>query len=350
MKIPLIYKERPLFGFDLGSRTAKMMQIKAGGKKPQVLGYGYANFPPEAIVEGIIVDPQEIAKALAPLLKQMSFGHINATRIAASLPVAKVFTRILELPPMSSGDLDAAVRLEAEQYVPVPLPDLYIDYEIVEQTADQIEVLMVAAPRAVVDSYIKLFELMNLEVAFLETSLSSVVRAIVTSTKLDKPTVVADFGSASIDLAVHDKVIRLTNSIAIGGDQLTEQLVHDLGLPHDRANEIKFKFGLGKSGIQDKIVTSLSHQLGQITTEIKRVMKFYQDRSKDKSAIAQVVVSGGSAAMPGLLEYLEKELGVPVVMADPWAGLQTKHIPGVSKYDGPLYAAVIGLARVRQDI
>src|SRR5665647_3377429 len=119
MRVPLIYRDRPLFGFDLGSRTAKMIQLKPHGNSMLVLGYGYADFPADALVEGIVVDPQEIAKALRPLLKQMSYGRINATRAAVSLPTAKVFTRMRELPPMGTADLAQAIKFEAEQYIPV---------------------------------------------------------------------------------------------------------------------------------------------------------------------------------------------------------------------------------------
>src|SRR4051812_25716724 len=115
MRVPLVYHNQPLFGFDIGTRTAKLIQLKPGSKQMQVLGYGYATFPEDAIVEGIIVDPQEIAAALKPLMKKMTYGKITASRIAASLPVAKVFTRVLELPPMKPDDLGQAVRLEAEQ-------------------------------------------------------------------------------------------------------------------------------------------------------------------------------------------------------------------------------------------
>ena len=176
MRVPLIYRDEPIFGFDLGTRSAKMIQLKPGTKQMEVLGYGYANFPEDAIVEGIVVDPKEIAKALAPLLKSMTYGKITSKRVAASLPVAKVFTRVLELPPTNPADLAQAVRLEAEQYIPVPLPDLYIDSETIESGPDHNQVLMVAAPRAIVDSYIKLFDMMELEVALVESSLSAATR------------------------------------------------------------------------------------------------------------------------------------------------------------------------------
>jgi Tfp pilus assembly PilM family ATPase len=95
MRIPLVYRDQPIFGFDLGTRTAKLIQLKPSGKTMEVLGYGYGMFPEGTTVEGIIVDPQEIAKTLKPLLKDMTFGKITSTRVAASLPVAKVFTRVL---------------------------------------------------------------------------------------------------------------------------------------------------------------------------------------------------------------------------------------------------------------
>lgn len=349
-RVPLIYHDRPLFGFDLGTRTAKLVQIKPVGKTSRVLGYGFANFPGEAIVEGIVVDPQEIAIALKPLFDTMTFGEISATRVAASIPVAKVFTRILELPPMNMADLGAAVRLEAEQYIPVPLPDLYIDYEIVDTTPDHLDVLMVAAPRAIVDSYLKLFDLMNLEVAFIESSLSAVTRAIIAAGNINKTTLVADIGSESIDITVFDKAIRLTDTIPVGGDHLTTQLVADLAITREQANEIKFKFGLGPSGLQPNIQSALKKPLATITSEFKRVTKYYQDRSHDKHPIDNIIISGGSASMPGLLEYLTAEVGLPIVIADPWAGLELHHIQDVSKFDAPMFTTAIGLARMEGKI
>lgn len=347
MRIPLVYREQPIFGFDLGTRTAKMIQLKpVGSNKMQVLGYGYANFPEEAIVEGIIVDPQEIAAALKPLMKEMTFGKISANRIAASLPVAKVFTRVLELPHMNPTDLGQAVRLEAEQYIPVPLPDLYIDYETIEAGSDRSEVLMVAAPRAIVDSYVKLFDLMGLEVALIDSSLSAATRAIVSATPLNKPTLVADIGSTAIDLTVHDKVIRLTDTISMGGDTLTQQLMKDLGIPREQANEIKYKFGIGPSGLQPKVMASLGAPLNKMCAEMRRVMKYYQDRGSQKRKIEAIIVGGGSASMPGFLEYMAAQINVPVVVAEPWAGLELKHIKAVSKFDAPMYTTAIGLARL----
>jgi type IV pilus assembly protein PilM len=347
MRVPLVYHDEPIFGFDLGTRTAKMIQLRPTGKGMQVLGYGYANFPEDTIVEGIIVDPEEIADAIRPLLTHMSFGRIPAKRVAVALPVSKVFTRVLDLPPMAPADLAQAVRLEAEQYIPVPLPDLNIDFETIETGTERNEVLMVAAPRAIVDSYLKLFELMGLEVALVDSSLAAATRAIVSATPLNKPTLVADIGSTSIDLTVHDKVIRLTNTIPLGGDTLTQQLVKDLGLKPEQANEIKYKFGVGPSGLQPKVMASLGAPLKRMCDEMRKVIKFYESRSTGKRKIETIIVGGGSASMPGFLEYMAAEISLPVIVADPWAGvIYPKDVQHVSKYDAPMYTTALGLARM----
>jgi type IV pilus assembly protein PilM len=246
---------------------------------------------------------------------------------------------------MNAADLDAAVKLEAEQYVPVPLPDLYIDYEVVEQQAEHSEVLMVAAPRAIVDSYIKLFDLMGLEVAAIESSLSAMTRALLAAAPPDRVTLLADIGSSSIDLAIYDKVVRLTDTIAVGGDTFTTQLMKDLGVTREQANEVKFRFGLGPSGLQSKIEASLKKSIDTVCSEMKRVLRYYAERSANKRTVEAIVVAGGSASLPGLVDRLSKELGLSVTIADPWEGLVLKHIQQVTKLEGPMYTTAIGLAR-----
>lgn len=347
MNVPLIYRKRPVFGFDLGSRTAKMVQLRADGRGTRVVGYGYATFPPEALVEGIIVDPEPIAEALRPLLSKMTYGKITAGRVAVSLPTAKVFTRMLTLPPMGAADLAQAVRYEVEQYVPVPISDLYVDYETLEQTKENLNVLMVAAPRAIVDSYIKLFDLLGLEVGFVEPSLQAVSRAITATRSADTPTLVADFGSESIDVTVFDKnIIRLSDTINVGGDHLTDTLMKDFGISREQANNIKYKFGIGPSDLQPKVVAALGEQLKEVTNQIRRVAKYYQDHSEDKETIKSIIIAGGSASMPGLIEYLSAQLSISVVVADPWADIKVKGIPSVNKHEAPMYTTALGLARL----
>lgn len=346
MRVPLIYKEAPTFGFDIGSRTVKLVQVSPAGKKRRVIGYGSAEFPADAIIEGIISDPEALGQPAKALLAKASSGHIASRRVVAALPAAKIFIRPLQLPHMDRGDIEQAIRFEAEQYVPVPITDLYIDYEVINQdkAGEHIDVLMVAAPRAIVDSYIKLFDYLGLEIEALDTSLGAIVRALETSGLFNGPTLVVDFGSRSIDMAVFDNSLRLTGSVPFGGDDFTQSLVKDLAIKPDQANEIKYKFGLGSSDLQAKIQAALAQQLKTFTAEVKKIDKFYQDRSESHAPVAKMILTGGSARLPGLIEFLTKELGIEVIIGDPWINLNQRHLEAVKPLEAPAYTTAIGLA------
>jgi type IV pilus assembly protein PilM len=355
-RVPLVYKEAAHFGFDIGTRTAKMVQVKGSGHKFGVQGYGHCFFPPETVVEGIIVDPEAMANAIRPVLKKPTFGSINAKRVVTGLPAAKIFTRTLQLPPMDPDDLEQAVRYEVEQYVPVPVNDLSIDYQILNHPHQkkasgaskteeaQIDVIMVAAPTAIVNSYIKLFEFLELQVEAIEPNLTAVVRAMQNAGQALGTSLIIDMGSSSTDLTIYDGAIPLTGSVPVGGDHYTNALVKALGIKPDQATEIKVKFGIGPSGMRDKVAGALDPQLKDLVKEARRVLKFYQDRSEKQRMIDGIIISGGTASMPGLAEYLQQTLKLPLVVANPWKGLDIKKDKAVGSHDAPMYTTAIGLA------
>jgi type IV pilus assembly protein PilM len=347
VRVPLIYKDTPQFGLDIGTHTVKAVQLRRSGHKTTVQGYGYAYFPREAVVEGIIVDPEQMAEAIKPLLQKLSFGKLTSKRAITSLPAAKLFTRTLQLPHMSDADLSQAVQYEVEQYVPVPLTDLYIDYEIINNTPGpegHIDVLMMAAPRAIVDSYLKLFDKLGLEMGAIEGSMTAVVRALLHSGDAGGSTLVMDIGSVSSDLTIYDRFTPLTGSVNIGGETYTDTLIKTLGIKPDQANEIKIKFGIAPSDLREKVFSALEPQFKAVAKEVRRVVKFYQDRGDGKQKVQSMVISGGTASMPGLDNYYLAEIGLPLKIADPWRNIELGKSQLDSRREAPMYATAIGLA------
>lgn len=347
MHVPLIYRDAAQFGFDIGTHTVKVVQLKRHGNKTEVQGFGYVYFPREAVVEGIIADPEQIAAAVKPLLRKLGYGKLTARRVVTALPTAKLFTRTLNVPSMNPSELDQAVQLEVEQYVPVPLSDLYIDYEVIHKTGgkdNQIEVLTIAAPRAIVDSYIKLFELLGLEIGAFESGMTAVVRALLHSGDASGSTLVMDIGSLETDLTIYEKYTPLTASVPVGGDSFTETITKKLDLKRDQANEIKVKFGISKSGLHDKIQPAIEPDIQAIVKEVKRVIKYYEERGKGKQKVTSMAISGGSAGMPGLGEYLQANINLPLRVADPWRNINTKKAHIETNHEAPLYTTAIGLA------
>ena len=328
MRVPLIYKDAPQFGFDIGTHSVKVVQLRGSGRNPTVQAYGECYFPREAITEGIIVDPALIAKTVKPFLQKLPYGNLTASRVIVGLPATKLFTRTLQLPIMNATDLNQAIKYEVEQYVPVPVADLYTDHEILRATGDakgQMEVLMIAAPRAIVDSYIKLFDALGLEIEAVEANMAAVVRALLHSKDASDTTLVVDIGSVSSDLTIYDKVIPLTGSAPVGGEQYTQALMSQLNIKIDQATEIKTKFGLGPSDLQAKVTAALEPSLQTMVKEAKRMVKFYQ-------------------GMPGIDTYFRTAVGLPLTVGDPWKNLKLHHPPASLKAEAPTFTTAVGLA------
>ena len=156
------YHDKPVFGLDIGYSNLKVLQVEVVNKKHRLSGYGVANFAPEAIKEGVIVDPEALAKVTKDLFSKHLVGDITTRRVAMAIPASRTFNRTMTLPKMKKTDIANAVNLEAEQYIPMPLSDLYLDYSIISNNDKGIEVLVVAVPRKIVDSYLQLAQLLGL--------------------------------------------------------------------------------------------------------------------------------------------------------------------------------------------
>src|SRR6185503_2539877 len=173
------YRDEPLFGLDIGHSNIKAMQVhKDNGTKPVISGYGMASFDAGAIQNGIITDFEAVANAVHQLFEQNLNGTIDTRRVACTLPTTYTFSRPMQVPLMSREDLKEAVRLEAEQYIPIPIDNLYIDYEISSQDDKNMELLLVAASRKIVDSYLELLQSLDLEPVAFEPSINASARLL----------------------------------------------------------------------------------------------------------------------------------------------------------------------------
>lgn len=343
------FTPKPLFGFDIGNGSLKVMQVEAGGsrnkdhKSWKVTGYGTITFDKKATDNGVILDPEVIAKATKELFEHHLIGEITSRRIAMSIPAYRTFTRSIQLPLLKPKELSDAVNLEAEQYIPMPLEELYLDYEQISQTEDQMEVLAVAVPRKIVDSYLELNKLLGLEPMLIETTMSAAARLFTQDTQNDVPTVIIDFGSLSSDISIFDKKILTTGTVTGGGQVFTDYIEKKLGVTHEEAGLIKTKYGLGLSKRQDEIKEALEPTLQQIVREIRRMIRYYEERYGTERPIQQIITLGGGANMPGLSEYLTNGLRLAVRPCDPWQYFDYKGLQPPNNADKPMYSTAAGL-------
>ncbi len=346
MKTTYFFKDKPIFGLDLGYDNLKIMQIGWHNNRRVVRGYGSTTFDANVFKNGVIDNPETIAKATHDLFTKNLVGDISTHRVVMSIPAARTFTRAMHLPQLKTKDIGAAVSLEAEQYIPVPVNELYLDHMVIDNSGKEMDLLAVAVPRKIVDSYMVLADLLGLEVVGLETTIGASSRLFVHSEQSDEPTVLIDFGSVSSDITIYDKALIVTGTSADGGDSFTDLIAKALKMSRSDASIIKTKYGIGASKKQKEISAAVMPLLEHLIKEIRRMIRYYEDRNNAKRTISQVVTLGGGASMPGLSEFMTSNLRLPVRMCDPWQRLDFAGLERPSGLEKSTYSTVAGLALI----
>ncbi len=349
MNTPTLLTNKPLFGLDIGHGSLKVMQVNEGAsesfkKLPRVIGYGTTAFDSAALDDGVVVKPELIASAMLDLFKHRLIGDITTRRVAMTIPSYRSFSRSMQLPKLSKKELDEAVRLEAEEYIPLPPDKLYLDYMITSQTKDLYNLFAVAVPKKMVDSYTVLARMAGLEPILIETTMAAAARLFARDKFSDVTSVIIDFGSMSSDISIFNQATLVTGTVPAGGLIFTHAIRDALQVSEAEAGVIKTKYGLGASKKQKEITDAVAPSLEKIVKEIRRMVRYYEERFGTEKPIGQVIMLGGGANMPGLSDYLTAQLRLPVRPHDPWLHLEYEGLQAPSNPDKLMYATVAGLS------
>jgi type IV pilus assembly protein PilM len=349
---PNILTHKPIFGLDVGHGSLKVMQVDhvptadRETSVPHISGYGFTTFDASALDNGVLVKPEVIAAALFSLFKDQLIGNVGTRRVVMAIPSYRSFSRSMQLPKLSRRELDDAVRLEVEQYIPVPLDDLYLDYTLTRSGKDADDYLAIAVPKAIVDSYLTLGQMVGLEVMLVETTMAAASRLFAHYKYSDITSVIIDFGSLSADISVFNKTMLVTGTVQAGGLIFTNNIKDGLGVTLAEAGVIKTRYGLGVSKKQKEIAAALDPTLKQLTKEIRRMIRYHEEHYGTEKPIEQIIMLGGGANMPGLSEYLTNMLRLPVRVHDPWQYLDFAGLQAPNHADKLMYATVAGLSLV----
>lgn len=340
----LLYRDKPLFGLDISQTGIKAMSLDA--KNWRVRAYGNCNLDPQKLNEAIEKGGDFLTQGIVTLLKKNMIGTLGTNRVVLGIPTARTFNRSLTLPLEAKRDLLSAVQLEAEQYIPIPISELYLDYQIIEEKKNEIEVLFCAVPRLIVQNCVSACEAAGLEVVMIEPSMNAVARLVKHIEEGDLSTVIIDIGAASTDIAVLSKTIRVTGGLGVGGNSFTLDIANKLKVGLEGAHQLKVLNGLSAGPKQAKILGALEPSLKRIVTEVKKIIRYYAERIGAQEKIEQVIIVGGGSNVPGIGEYFTNELLMPARVASPWQVLEFGKLQQPSKQFKPRYLTVAGLASV----
>ena len=340
------FDDKPIFGLDIGHDTLRVMQLEPGGhrKELRLKGYGSVSFDPSAIVDGVITKPEVIARAAVTMFRKDLVGDIGTKRVAASLPARRALTRAVRLPKMGAKDIDDAVQTEIEQYIPGHADEYYMDYTPIREDQEGSEMFVVAMPKKIVDSYLVLTRMLGLEAVLLDTTIGASTHLFGYDRQSGIPSVLIDFGSESTDVSIFNRGLLATGTVAFGGDYSTAAIAKVLRVTPREAVMLKSKYGLAPSAVQDQVMAAMESSLEVLLKEIRRTIRYYEQRYAKEPPIGQVVIMGGGANMPGMADYLTARLRLPVRSFDPATHIDFGELRPFYTADRMSYVTVAGLA------
>ncbi len=343
----LFYHDKPIIGLDISQTGIKVMAIDP--KKWLVLGYGSADLDPAKVQKSFENDDAYLSENIRSLLSDKFIGELPSNHVIFSIPTNRTFSRTFTVTAKAEATLADAVEIEVGQYIPIPIDSLYVDYAVIERTKEQLTVIMSAVPKTLVDSCMNAVIGAGLRPIMVEPGINSVARVLETTEEGHLPTLIIDIGPASTDIAVLDNsAIRVNGGVGIGGNTFTLDIAKKLNVALENAHQLKVLNGLSAGPRQTKISSALQPSLGRILIEVRKVIRYYNERLNDDRKLEQVVIVGGGSNVPGIGDYITNELVMPARVASPWQRLDFGKLPQPSKQFRPRYITVAGLASVNQ--
>lgn len=340
----LLYKDKPIIGLDISQTGIKVMSIDA--KKWLVTGYGSIDLDPAKVQEALEGDSPYLKDSLTTLLKKNLVGTLASTHTVMGVPTGRTFSRSFTVPASAEKSLLDAVEIEVDQYIPIPMGLLYVDYEIAHRTKDELTILMSAVPKKLIDACLDVAQHAGLLVSMIEPGISAVARVLQATEDGHLPTVIVDIGPASTDIAVLDGSVRVTGGLGIGGNTFTLSIARKMNVPLENAHQLKVLHGLNASPRQANIHAALKPNLERILSETRKVIRYYNERLTDGRKLEQVLVVGGGSNVPGIGDYFTNELIMPARVANPWQKLNFGKLPQPAKQFRARYITVAGLSSV----
>lgn len=325
-----LFGKETLIGLDIGSANLKAVQVDVLKTGFRVVRAAQQKTPPGAVRDGIVIDRDAVAQAIRQMLKAASISASGAV-MAVSGPT--VVVRHIKLPRMSEAALKKSIRYEAGKYISANVEDSALAFEIqgaADGEPDQMNVMLVAAPREMVESRIDTVERAGLEAVGVDLEAFALQRALVDCNRhrFDDGLLRAlvDIGAAHTEVTILAGThFALTRSIPIAGDTFTEALKNylrvDVGEAERRKAEADLELLVRGSGAAEELEAprALQSMLDEMLREIRRSINYYQSQlpeGADLQPLAEIVLAGGSAQIRGLAAYMNARLGTEVIVGN----------------------------------
>lgn len=334
-------------GVDFGTTALKAVEFELINEKLVLVNYGVADFSrlEEELKNATYTYDEAVNLYLNALLVKM---NPKAKKACVGMPAYTGLITLVEFPSLDESQMSEAVQFEAHKYVPTAsLDDVALSWEIIERRKGSegdviMEVLLVAALRKEVDRYRTYIQQASLEMSLLEIETFAIVRALLEKTPGSGAKILIDIGSRATNIILtNDGSVKLSRNIDTGGKDMTRTLSDTIEVARSRAEELKKS---GKDFLNQRESAVIFPTLQVIITETKRVIASHEEKHPE-SKVTEIILSGGSSRLVGLVEYLSSIFELPVSIGHPWSKIQATEKQQVMIHEtGASFAVAIGLA------
>lgn len=316
-------KHTQMLGVDISSTTIKLIELSRSGERYRVEAYSVSSLPQDAVVEKNVNNVDDVATSLRAVHAQ---ARTKNKLVCAAVAGSSVITKIMSMPAgLKDDDLETQLTLEADQYIPYPLDEVAIDFEVQGPTAgraDMVDVLLAACRRETIDARVEALEMADLVPKVMDVEAYAMERAfelIKSQADVDERSTVAivDIGATMTTLSVlHRGKTVYTREQLFGGKQLTDEIMRRYGLPLEEA-------GLAKKqgGLPDDYETDVLEPFREaVVQQVARSLQFFFS-SSDFNGVDCIFLAGGVSAMDGLTTLVAERLSTQCVVANPFADM-----------------------------
>jgi type IV pilus assembly protein PilM len=338
-------KSGQLVGLDIGSSSIKAVELKAGRTGYELVSFGLEPLAQDTVVDGAIMDAPQVAAAISKVFEQQK---IKTKNVATSVSGHSVIVKRVTLPLMTEEELYDRIPSEASQHIPFDIADVNLSYQLLESMDSQMDVLLVAVKKDKILNHTNVLAQAGKTPVVVDIDAFALQNSFEVNYEPDAGQTVAllNIGASVMNIdIVRGGVPLFTRDVSVGGNQYTDALQKELDLNFDDAERLKKGETLA-SVSEDQRAQILRSVSDILTLEIQKTFDFFRATASGEN-IQRIVMAGGTARVPGLIDLLREEFAMPVEELYPFR----KIVPNPSRHGeeqiremAPRLAIAVGLA------
>ncbi len=334
------------FGLDIGSSTMKALFLQSEKGVIRFKSSISTKTPAKGMLSDASLDQEEMAQTIRQMILD---AKIPSRNVHLAVSDNHVFSKVVEMPSLSDKELASAIYWEAEQHIPVPLSTINLDWKVLRRDigdpkSPMMQVLLIGAPSNVLKKYEKVFELAGVNIESLETETLSILRCLVATADFPNSLIV-NIGSFGTSISVVQKgSLVFLYSVSLGGVAINRSIATEFGFSALQAEEYKKTYGMDELNFGGKIKRAIEPILLSLVTEVKKALSFYADKYKQDQPIKQIILTGGTARLPGIVQIFAQQTDIETLVANPWKSQGVENVPNDLIDAGSEYTIALGLA------